>query len=211
MPPRQDLTGRQFEYLTVLEPNDEHVIGEPLKWWCRCGLCGDLALITGQNLRSGNTKSCGCLKKVWRTTSSSTTTTTTTSVPYEFTDEQCYRFFFGSIVQTIKDFIGFKGTEETWQKIPYESYKAAKDFINGKPMQWGDIILDFTSCLRGMGVDELNIEILREAILMAHDQDDKTCFSNIYNEALGELHFHDHLAFEVRTPGFFQPVLWDEF
>lgn len=59
-----DLTGQQFGRLTVLE------LGTPLKpvrnkekyWLCQCE-CGNQVSVSGYNLRSGNTKSCGCLSK----------------------------------------------------------------------------------------------------------------------------------------------------
>ena len=66
-----DLTGQKFNHLTVIKE------GEPKKyynkktgkyeskatWWCKCD-CGneDLVLVSGVNLKSGHTKSCGCLR-----------------------------------------------------------------------------------------------------------------------------------------------------
>jgi len=58
-----DLTGRQFGRLTVLgrsKKRDKHGFQ---KWWdCRCQ-CGTEKPICGESLRSGNTKSCGCLRR----------------------------------------------------------------------------------------------------------------------------------------------------
>lgn len=59
-----DLSGRRFGRLTVIEqsgavyygPDKQH---RPI-WRCRCD-CGNEVIVTGNNLRSGNTKSCGCL------------------------------------------------------------------------------------------------------------------------------------------------------
>jgi hypothetical protein len=56
-----DLTGRKFGRWTVLgraNHNDAH--NKPL-WVCRCD-CGVERLVTGGNLRSGISQSCGCLK-----------------------------------------------------------------------------------------------------------------------------------------------------
>lgn len=52
-----DLTGRKFGRLTVVErqPNQ----GRKTMWLCRCD-CGNETVISGSNLTSGNTKSCGC-------------------------------------------------------------------------------------------------------------------------------------------------------
>jgi len=49
-----DLTGRKFDMLTVKESTT------PGCWRCVCD-CGGEKIIAGSSLRSGNTKSCGCL------------------------------------------------------------------------------------------------------------------------------------------------------
>ena len=51
--------GNTYGYLTVIErapSNDGRA-----KWLCKCK-CGNETIVTGKNLRSGNTQSCGCLK-----------------------------------------------------------------------------------------------------------------------------------------------------
>ena len=62
-----DLTGKIFERLTVksrgpdyISPKGNHVP----RWWCECA-CGrqELVLVVGASLKSGDTKSCGCLVK----------------------------------------------------------------------------------------------------------------------------------------------------
>lgn len=58
----QDLTDRTFGRLLVLRraaQNDSR--GQP-KWVCKCE-CGNVIEVLGENLRTGNTKSCGCLQK----------------------------------------------------------------------------------------------------------------------------------------------------
>lgn len=56
-----DLIGQQFGRLLVLErgANDRH---RKTRWVCRCE-CGATRTVTGGNLRSGNTTSCGCLRE----------------------------------------------------------------------------------------------------------------------------------------------------
>lgn len=54
-----DLTGVVFGRLTALEPGLRD--GEYQYWECRCG-CGKLATVLRNNLITGNTKSCGCLR-----------------------------------------------------------------------------------------------------------------------------------------------------
>lgn len=55
-----DLTGQKFGRLTVIEKNGHK--GEKIAWLCKCD-CGNYVTVTGTGLKSGNTKSCGCLKK----------------------------------------------------------------------------------------------------------------------------------------------------
>lgn len=57
---KMDLTGQRFNRLTVIGhagvDNRRHTL-----WHCRCD-CGREVITTGQKLKSGNTKSCGCLR-----------------------------------------------------------------------------------------------------------------------------------------------------
>lgn len=53
---KEDLTGKHFGNLTVIEYNDK-----TRKWICKCK-CGNTTEVLGYNLKLGNTKSCGCLK-----------------------------------------------------------------------------------------------------------------------------------------------------
>lgn len=59
-PPRIDLTGQKFGKLTVLEWTTSNT-GKGA-WKCRCD-CGNITVVLTNNLRRGNTKSCGCLRK----------------------------------------------------------------------------------------------------------------------------------------------------
>jgi hypothetical protein len=56
-----DITGQRFGRLVVVKWNgrDKH---RGLTWLCRC-VCGNEAVVAGRSLRSGSTKSCGCLNK----------------------------------------------------------------------------------------------------------------------------------------------------
>ena len=56
-----DLTGQRFGRLSVLRPTEERV-RKSVVWECRCD-CGNTAYVTSKNLKSGITKSCGCLRK----------------------------------------------------------------------------------------------------------------------------------------------------
>jgi hypothetical protein len=55
-----DLTGRQFGKLTVVAPTS------PGRWLCRCD-CGVVPPpVRASRLTSGNTRSCGCLRRTVR-------------------------------------------------------------------------------------------------------------------------------------------------
>lgn len=56
-----DLSGRVFGKLTVIEycGNDKWRVS---KWLCLCD-CGKKIILTSNHLKSGSTKSCGCLRK----------------------------------------------------------------------------------------------------------------------------------------------------
>ena len=57
-----DLTGNTYGKLTVIQRGDN--IGKSTAWLCQCS-CGNpnLVLIRGDHLKSGATKSCGCIHK----------------------------------------------------------------------------------------------------------------------------------------------------
>ena len=56
---REDLTGRVFGMLTVKKFAEKR--GVHYYWECVCS-CGKETIVNGYNLRSGKTKSCGCLR-----------------------------------------------------------------------------------------------------------------------------------------------------
>jgi hypothetical protein len=58
-----DLTGQQFNRLKVIERTKNNKSNQ-IQWLCECN-CKDKnkVIVTGNNLKSGNTQSCGCLNK----------------------------------------------------------------------------------------------------------------------------------------------------
>lgn len=56
-----DETGKQYGELTVLYRAENNKSGRAM-WHCRCS-CGNEIDVLGKSLRSGNTKSCGCLQR----------------------------------------------------------------------------------------------------------------------------------------------------
>lgn len=55
-----DLTGQRFERLTVIERRGRR--GSRALWLCVCD-CGNEITIDSNSLRTGNTRSCGCIRK----------------------------------------------------------------------------------------------------------------------------------------------------
>ena len=57
---REDLMGRKFGMLTVVAeaPKDSRFV----QWVCDCD-CGGNTVVRSNNLKTGNTRSCGCMKR----------------------------------------------------------------------------------------------------------------------------------------------------
>lgn len=62
----EDLTGRKFGRLTVISRIGTNNLGKAT-WLCKCD-CGKETVVTTGELKSGNTKSCGCYNKEKRKT-----------------------------------------------------------------------------------------------------------------------------------------------
>jgi hypothetical protein len=60
---RVNLIGKRFGKLTVIAKADRTDKGNNQYWLCKCG-CGNYKEIRGNHLNSGNTKTCGCLRKL---------------------------------------------------------------------------------------------------------------------------------------------------
>jgi hypothetical protein len=58
MPKFIDITGQQFGRLQVIEKTERNKHGV-MQWRCACR-CGNETVVTGNQLRRGKTKSCGC-------------------------------------------------------------------------------------------------------------------------------------------------------
>lgn len=57
--PIKDITGQRFSRLLVLQLAG--TTNGYARWTCKCD-CGNEVVVSGTHLRSGNTKSCGCLQ-----------------------------------------------------------------------------------------------------------------------------------------------------
>ena len=56
----KDLTGKRFGKLLVMKLAGK--LNNRAAWLCKCD-CGNLVIVRGNSLKSGDTKSCGCLLK----------------------------------------------------------------------------------------------------------------------------------------------------
>lgn len=56
----QDLSGQKFGCLTVLGKSSKK--DSRLEWQCCC-VCGQIVIVAARHLKSGSTKSCGCLRR----------------------------------------------------------------------------------------------------------------------------------------------------
>lgn len=70
--PNPDLVGEIFGKLTILEWKGRHKCGGNA-WLCYCS-CGNTRIVGQGNLRSGDIKSCGCLRRELKTKHGYTTT-----------------------------------------------------------------------------------------------------------------------------------------
>jgi len=66
-----DLTGQKFNRLTVIKRASTNTNQNKPKWVCQCE-CGKIVEVGGNELKSGNTKSCGCWNHEVRKTHLST-------------------------------------------------------------------------------------------------------------------------------------------
>ena len=63
MMPIENLTGQQFGLLTAVKLSDNPPRKNAWRLWeCKCE-CGNTSIVASGNLKSGHTRSCGCLKK----------------------------------------------------------------------------------------------------------------------------------------------------
>lgn len=56
-----DLSGQKFGRLTVIKDSGRRV-NKKVMWLCQCE-CGNQVEVSGDNLKSGNTQSCGCYRR----------------------------------------------------------------------------------------------------------------------------------------------------
>lgn len=61
MPKKINLKGKKFERLLVMSESSNRNRSGSVNWICECD-CGNIVVVEANSLRSGNTRSCGCLR-----------------------------------------------------------------------------------------------------------------------------------------------------
>lgn len=61
-PRMNNLAGQRFGRLLAIEPSKERSANGNMKWLCKCD-CGNYVIVDVQALKTGTTKSCGCLRQ----------------------------------------------------------------------------------------------------------------------------------------------------
>jgi hypothetical protein len=61
---KKDWTGEKFGRLTFVRPTDRKGKSTEIIWEAQCE-CGELAYVSPYQVKSGSTRSCGCLRKEW--------------------------------------------------------------------------------------------------------------------------------------------------
>ena len=59
---KNDLIGKTFSFLTVLEDDGTRMSNGSIKWKCQC-ICGNITHVSSTNLTRNKIKSCGCKKQ----------------------------------------------------------------------------------------------------------------------------------------------------
>lgn len=83
----EDITGRRFGRLTAVRraPND----GRRTMWHCKCE-CGNDVVVRAENLKSGNTKSCGCIERDFPNATKHGMSKTRLAAVYNAMKQRCY-------------------------------------------------------------------------------------------------------------------------
>lgn len=58
---KTDMIGKRFGRLVVMERYPENTKDRKAQWVCKCD-CGNITVVSGKQLRTGKTSSCGCLR-----------------------------------------------------------------------------------------------------------------------------------------------------
>ena len=98
MPKFEDLTGQRFNRLTVIKRVEDYISPKgqrQVQWLCKCD-CGNETVVNGASLKSGNVKSCGCLRK-------------DVTIQIRFKDLTGQRFGMLTVIERAEDYVNVNG------------------------------------------------------------------------------------------------------
>lgn len=111
----KDITGQKFGYLTVISRAENDKYGGA-RWLCKCD-CGKKKTVLGTDLRTGNTKTCGC-----------------TRINYlGLSQTRAYRVWSRLVNSYVNKCVHYKGRRITLYHEWYKNFQAFYDYVSKLP------------------------------------------------------------------------------
>lgn len=127
--PRKDLQEQKFGMLTAIEEAGKATNGA-IRWRCKCE-CGNEKIATCSNLRSGSTRSCGCLAHATRTAKRPP------NHPFNQRGEKNMHWKGGQILDSVGYFQSYQeGDRPTYKRI----HILIAEGVLGKPLPLGAVV-----------------------------------------------------------------------
>ena len=148
----EDLTGKKFNRLTVLEPNHFEETNykrqkRKLYWKCQCD-CGNICYVASAPLKSGKVKSCGCLK------SERIKETKHKTNKYDLESEE---YGIGYASNSNRRFIFDKDDYDKIKDVCWlDDGRYIAGYINGKSVRLHNFLMPNVSMKNGIYVDHIN-------------------------------------------------------
>lgn len=125
-----NLIGETFGRLTVESESPERKNGGSVRWVCHCD-CGNQIVVSSNSLKTGNTKSCGCLNFDRSSQKKNNTYDLTGSFGIGYTNNNKIFYFDLEDYNLIKDYYWFYGSKKYLYAEINGSIKAMHRFILG--------------------------------------------------------------------------------
>ena len=136
-----ELTGRKFGRLTVLRRLSKRFNDGKIKWLCRCECENENIIeVTGTQLKSGNTKSCGCLQR-------------------EITGIRAFNHGYakpGMVTKTYKVWIGMRGRCNNPKNHAYKYYGGRGISVCQRWSNFESFLNDMGERPKGLTIDRIN-------------------------------------------------------
>jgi streptogramin lyase len=138
-----DLTGQIFTRLTVIGCGG--YIDRRVAWACRCE-CGASVLVQGKLLRSGNTRSCGCLQRTKASARAKVGITTTHGASRQGEHHRTYKIWAGMLARC-----------RTPTHQAYKWYGARGVKVCGRWGQFENFLADMGAAPERMSIERLDV------------------------------------------------------